>query len=296
MIQLAPRVAKLDSNALDALEEDLTLASSRLSEGPSRSRGAAARRATTDLSAIRDDILKSYKTGVTIAPQTETTPLIPLYRAAKQALPPQIQVDHEGSRYDFYLVQIIFGTTLPSDQYPLAAEFTLKLEDDIADGARRTRPLSLFPARRDVDLFRADLNVDVDLDVSLNFSVPIPDGLPVTGKVDAGAKSTVSLGVGPFHFAVRKALVEVSGEGSQDILWRYQFDQRVTGANDFKSLMVLKVAQEARRVKIAAAIAMTPCKAHWLVFKEVLPQIRDDVDLPVELVPSNGKSHGHPRG
>lgn len=310
MIRIDPHLARLDANALDALDDALVIESSRLmedparvralrgalhieslrsTEGPARVRGAnELLPPASSLSEIRSEILEAYKKGVKIAPQTETRPLIPLYKAAKLALPPEIQVDHQTSHFDFYLVQVIFGTTLPSDQYPIRSEMTIKLKDDITDSARRTRPVSLFPARRDKELFKADLDIAIKLDASLNFSAPVPTPVAV-GKAEAGASGSVGLKIGPLHFAVHKAVVEVTGEGSQNILWRYAFDQHVTGANDFKSFLVLKVAQEARRCEMAAAIALVPCRPRWLLFKQVLPAIYHELVLPVTLVRPKGK-------
>jgi len=291
MIRTDPHLARLDADALDALDEALVIESARFKGTPELFRGVdKLAPPTSAFSEIRDEILKAYKEGVTIAPQTESRPLIPLYKAAKLKLPPEIQVDHQTGHYDFYLVQVIFGTTLPSDQYPLKSELTIKLQDDVTDTTRRTRPVSLFPSRRDIVLFKADLNVDVTLDASLSFSAPVPTpGAVGKAKADAGIKSKLS--IGPLHFVVRKAEVEVKGEGSQDILWRYAFDQHVTGANDFKSFLVLKVAQEARSCEMTAAIALVPCKPRWLLFKKVLPAIHHELVLPVTLVrTSKGKS------
>jgi hypothetical protein len=278
MTQIEPRVVALDGAALDELDEALVLESSRLAEHPQIVRGAGL--GADDLSAIRADIIDAYKAGVSISPQTESRPLIPLYAAEKIALPATIRVDYEELHYDFYLVQVVFATDFPSDVYPLTSELALKLDDDVTDTARRTIPTSLFPARRDISLFKADLEVDVNLDASLGFTVPLPDQL---GQVKAGATVKASLGIGPFHFFVRRAVVEVKGSGSRDILWRYRFDDQVAGANDFRSFLVLRVAQEARRVEMAATIAMVPCKPRWIFFKRVLPQISHQLLLPVEL-------------
>jgi hypothetical protein len=290
MNRFEPQVATLDDDALNALDEALVIETSRLTHGPSLLRGVDARPSEIAVSEIRDEILETYKRGVKIAPQTETRPLIPLYKAAKIALPPDIQVDHQTYHYDFYLVQVIFGTTLASDEYPLRSELTLKLQDDVADGTRRTRPVSLFPARRDIELFKADLDIAVSLDASFNFSAPV-----AVGNAKADTAVNAKLNIGPLHFAVHKAVVEVTGESSQDILWRYAYEQHVTGANDFKSFLVLKVPQEATHVEMVAAIGLVPCKPRWFFFKRMLPQIRHQLVLPVTLARSEAVKDARPR-
>lgn len=289
MIRTDPHIAKLDASALDALDEALVIESGRLQQAPAYLRGEhAPSPPASAVSGIRSEIIAAYKKGVKIAPQTETRPLIPLYRAAKLTLPPEIQVDHQVSHYDFYLAQVIFGTTLPSDEYPISSELMIKLRDDVTDSARRTRPVSLFPARRDKELFKADLDIAVTLGASLKFQAPVPTPVAVgEAKADAGAEA--KLKIGTLHFAVHKAEVEVTGEGSQDILWRYAFDSHVTGANDFKSFLVLKVAQEARHCDMAASISLVPCKPHWLLFRKVLPALHHQLVLPVTLARPKGQ-------
>ncbi len=285
MFRAEPQTVRLDEDALDALDRRLTIARAKLAPGVKRdTRGRTARADDANLTRIHTDIIKTQQKGVRIAPQTQSRPLIPLFKVAKTDLPPEIQVDHDLMSYDFYCVEVIFGTALPSSQFPLKGELRLVLDDDVPDNARRTRPIKLFPGRRDLTLFRADVEAAVVLDGAMDLTVPVagPSPLPFA-TVNADARLKAGLVMGPLSFAIRKAEVEVTGEGAQDILWRYNFQSEITGAHDFKSILILKVAQEAQHVEMNAAIDIVPCKRSWLVFKDVLPKISHQIVLPVEL-------------
>ena len=90
--------------------------------------------------------------------------------------------------------------------------------------------------------------------------------------------------LGPFQFQFRRAAIEVIGESDQNILWRYNMHSELTGANEFKSFLLLKVAQEAKQVTLDVSLGLVPCKRKWLIFKDMLPPIPDRMPLAVELV------------
>jgi len=232
------------------------------------------------------DILASFRKGAKIAPQTESRPLLPLFAAAATPIPPDMQVDHEQLGYDFYSVEVAFSVLLPQGQFPLNAELALRLSDDVPDQVRRTRPIQLFPSHQDVALFRADIEAAVGIDASMRLRLPTAiDGLPLAfGQVSADAKLKAGIVVGPFNFPICKAAIEVEGLQSQDIYWRYNMQSTLTGANTFKSILILKVAREAGRVSCAGSLKVTPYKPSWLFFKEQLPALTSVVELPIELM------------
>lgn len=283
------RLIKLNEEELDTLDRRLTIASSKLKPGELRGTGLLGERIEVPrkegIEETKKEIIDEYKEGVEIADQTESRPLIPLFKAAKVELPPEIKVDNEQMRYDFYWVEVTFSSLLPKSQFLLSAELKLMLSDDVREPARRIRPIRLFPDRKDIDLFKIDLEGGIGIDQNMNISVPMVGAnlLPFK-EVAMDAKMKAKIVVGPFHFGFRKAAIEVKGKGDQFIHWRYNLQSELYGTNDFKSVLVLKIAEEATDVQISASLGVTPCKRRWLIFKDVLPPISDQRTLPVELM------------
>jgi hypothetical protein len=235
--------------------------------------------------ATKEDILSTYKNGISISPVIESQPLIHLFKAQKIALPAKIKVDHEQMNYDFYLAQIIFNVLLPQDQFPDYAEFTLTIKDDVKESVRQTRPVQLFPAEKHKDLFKIDVEGGVGVDAKMDLSIPVTNGLPIS-KFDVGANMKANFVVGPFDFRFSKAAIEVVGESSQNIIWRYNMESEISGKNMFKSFLVLKIAKEAKDVKISALLKIRPWKSKWLgIGHTELPTLDAyQKDMTVELV------------
>ncbi|HEY1353100.1 MAG TPA: hypothetical protein VGF67_26090 [Ktedonobacteraceae bacterium] len=244
----------------------------------------------TSLEQTVDEIKACAKTGVTIAHQAESHPLIPLYRAAKIALPPQLKVDHENLKYDFYAVEVTFSILLPEDQFPLSAQLNLTLVDDATELARRTRPIRLFPARIDIRYFKADLVGKFGIDANMSFStpqlnIPVNPSIQATTQASAAAEVKAAFVFGPLIYTFRKAALDVIGESDQQIIWRYNLKSQLTGTNEFKSILILKIASEVHSVVIDASLSVVPAKRHWLLFRNILPALPARASLPVELDP-----------
>jgi hypothetical protein len=292
---LGTLIARLNEDDIDDLERRLAIAMSKLTPGTSRRvRGPEKEMVLEtpgqhELKEVTSEIIENARLGVRIAPQTESRPLIPLFKAAKVELPPEIKIDHEQMRYEFYSVEVIFSILLPKDQFPLSAELELYLTDDAQVTARRTRPIRLFPSRKDLQLFEADLEGAVGIDASLNMSSPTLQGtplpFPLSGDVTANAKLKAGFVIGPLRFPFRKAAVEVRGESDQSLFWRYTLRSELSERNEFKSVLILKVAEEVSSVQIAASLGVVPSKRSWLLFRNILPQLTSKVTLPVETVP-----------
>lgn len=300
------RLAKLADEEMEALERRLTIASSKLqprsklrvrgkppapghvdAPHPSEIDEAGEQtmiRRPSEIEEAKNDIIENYRRGVKIASQAESRPLLPLLEAAGLPVPPELAVDHEHMKYDFYTVQVTFSSLLPADQFPAAAELGIVIRDDVPEPKRSTRPLRLFPGRKDKQLFSLDLEGAVGLDAGLNFAIPkIGEEILPYAKASADAKLKAALVLGPFQFQFRRAAIEVIGESDQNILWRYNMHSELTGANEFKSFLLLKVAQEATQVTLDVSLGLVPCKRKWLIFKDMLPPIPDRVPLAVEL-------------
>jgi hypothetical protein len=246
-----------------------------------------------DLDEIASEALEKVTSGVEIASQTESTPLIPLFEAAEVKLPPEVQVANERMGYDFYLVEMIFSMLLERDQYARSATLDLRITDDATRAERHVRPIRLFPERKDREYFRVDLEGGVGIDAGLGVSVPLetitaslPTVLPFA-KLNAEVKAKAGIVVGPVSFPFRKAAIQVKGSSDQTIAWRYDLRSELTGTNEFKSLLVLKVPQEATRVALDVRLGVKPGKRRWrLLGDDPVPELSDTATLAVELVPS----------
>ena len=280
---------RLGDEELEALERKLTIAALRLPGSQfgvwrSAEGGYSEVRDDKELRATQAEIIENYRQGVKIASQAESRPLIPLFKAANQKLPPEIKVDYEEMKYDFYNVKVTFSSLLPEEQFPVFSELKIQISDDVKDSIRSTRPIRLFPGHKDRQLFSLDFEGAIGIDAGLDFSTLKAGGelIPFTqAKVDAKVKTGIIFGPLQFHF--RKAAVEVQGESDQNISWRYNYQSEFTGTNDFKSLLILKVAREASDVKMSVSLGIVPCKRKWLIFKDYLAELSDHVVLPVEL-------------
>jgi hypothetical protein len=272
--ELRPR---LDAGGLARLERQLAIDMARIAPGTilSTEGGTARAPERVEMEAAANELLAVYRDGVRIAPQVETTPLLAMLQASEVDVPPKLAAQ-AALGYAFYLVEITFRIMLPEDVRPLSARFALRLNDDVAEAERRVRPLSLFPRYEDAELFRAEVEGSFGIDASATISIPTLAGAALP-FADVSAETAVKAGivVGPFRYRFMRAKIEVAGEGDQQLEWRYQMESALLGANDFKSVLVLKIADEATSVVVAASLGVVPYKRRWLVFKKRLAEMTD---------------------
>jgi hypothetical protein len=290
------RTVELDREGQEKLERRLAVAISKLEPGSTRSVLSTAGKMEIkvpkriELEEIRDEILASYSKGVKIASNAESTCLIRLFKDANLELPIDIKVAHEQMKYEFYLEDITFSIILPKGQHPMSAEFSLRISDDISDTKRQTRPIRLFPSRKDIDLFRIDLEGGLGVDTNLSLSPIMLGGQPYPfAKISADANFKAKFAMGPLKFFFRKAAIEVRGENDRDVYWRYNLASELSYKNDFKSYLLLKVPNEAKTVGIAGTLSVVPFKRRWALLKDVLPPLTDSRELQIELVPSGAR-------
>jgi hypothetical protein len=135
------------------------------------------------------------------------------------------------------------------------------------------------------------IGIDAGMNITPStFGLTLPTFGEVSAKVAMDAKLKAHFVVGPLSFPFRRAAIEVTGESDQHIRWRYNLKSELTGANSFKSILILKVAQEIRSAQITALLQVIPCKKSWLIFRDVLPALSDRITLPIELVTRKRKS------
>ena len=256
MVTAAKGIATMDVEAAKACERRLEIAYSRQFAEASRGEKAIEPSAVTQPSSERDvieEILSVVRSGVEIASHVESRSLYSLLKAKGTELPPEFRVDHDEQNYDFYLVELVFSIMLASDTFARSAEFGLIVSDDNPNRVRSSRAVRLFPAPKDVSLFSVDLEGGVGIDAGLNLSVAEALGSPLPygdASVDATLKAKIVLG--PYTFRFRSAALEVKGESSEHVLWRYNLRSELLGANDFKSILIMKWPRRRERLSCAA--------------------------------------------
>jgi hypothetical protein len=232
---------------------------------------------------VRQEIIGILRRGVRVATHAESLPLLPLLEAAGADLPPTLQVAQQDG-YVFYVVEVTFSILLDEDEYPSRAEFAITINDDTTKDSRKSRPIQLFPKHKDRDLFRFDLEGGIGINAKMEFAVPMANEIMVPfTEINADAKLRAKFLVGPFEFRFRKAEIEVIGESSHEVGWRYNIHTPLRGANSFKSFLLLKVDREASRVELDTNLGVVPCRPTWVIFEKKLPVLRDSAKLAVEL-------------
>jgi hypothetical protein len=230
-----------------------------------------------------EDAIGLVRRGVRVVPFAETTPLLPLYAARGEEVPAELRVAHESQRYDFLLVQLTFSLRLEEGEEPDHAEFAVWIQDGVP-GPRASRAIEVFPQRVHASWFKADAQLSVALDASLKFSVAA-EGAAGAARAsgDAGAGGKVL--IGPFHVDAGRTELEVRGEGDREIGWIYRVRRALEGKNDFRSFLVIKVAQETEKVGLLARIGVRPYRRSWKTawLREKLPILHADAVLDLEL-------------
>jgi hypothetical protein len=195
--------------------------------------------------------------------------------------------DDERAGYKFFLVGVTFNILLSQDQFANSAEFELVIEDDINDPIHKTRPVFLFPARKDKTYFTADLEGTVAIDTNMNFHVPLSQsGLIPFGELQAKASADLKAKiVAEYKYQYRKAVIEVIGESDILVRWRYNLKSELTGANMFKSYLIMKTPNEAKLVKMTSSLAVVPAKKRWSgrFGSKLLPALPANCILQLEL-------------
>jgi hypothetical protein len=142
-----------------------------------------------ELDNVISEIVETSREGVRITPYTETHDLGYIFDQLKRELPVTFKADQQIG-YKFFLVGVTFNVLLSKDQFAKSAEFELVIGDDIDDPIHKTRPIYLFPARKDKTYFSAELEGTVAIDTSMNFHVPLTEtGLIPFGEFQAKASA-----------------------------------------------------------------------------------------------------------
>jgi hypothetical protein len=280
----------LDDADIEQLDRDLSFAINTIARTSRGNDTPGANGLDVDeLDEIRDEIISTAEQGVRIASQVESRSLIAVYEAAGVAIPPAIAVDNQNMAYEFYLAEMTFGSLLEDGMYLKRARVDLNLSDDIEKLERRVRPIRLFPDRKDITYFGADVTAAVGIDFDLNITVPVIDNQVIPfSQLEANAGIKAGFLVGPLQYSFRKAAIEVTGLSDQQVTWRYNLASELSGLNDFKSVMVLKIAREAQDVFLDTKVKIVPYRKRWLIFQKTLPAFTIGSRMRVELAQVGG--------
>ncbi len=213
------------------------------------------------------DIMDVYNKGITVklASNFETTPIVPYFKNKGVDLPQEIKTAIE-TKYDFYSVEVTFRSIIDEhDIYLKRAELTIEITDDVEKRERQTRVYKLFPDGIYKDYFKAHAGGKIALDAGLNFALNIPEEL--AELIDAKIKPEVGINTGiDFDlgsYAFRKAKVEAMGESDKEAVWIYNMSYSEKKNDDYKSIVILKVPEEAKKVAIYAKLKVSPYRTRW---------------------------------
>ncbi len=215
----------------------------------------------------KKDIMDVYNKGVTVklASNFETLPIVYYFKNKGVDLPQEIKSAIE-TKYDFYSVEITFRSIIDEhDIYLKRAELTIEITDDVEKKERQTRVYKLFPDGIYKDYFKAYAEGKIALDAGLNFSLSIPDELAelIDAKIkpEACIDAGIDFDLGSYTF--RKAKVEAMGESDKEAVWIYNMNYSEKKNDDYKSIVILKVPEEAKKVTMCARLKVSPCRTRW---------------------------------
>ena len=275
-------VATLGGSELSAWEQKLR------QEESSRRPPAAAYDPLRTVAAERsfvDEAVQLVRRGVRVVPVAEALPLVPLYARLGQEVPAHIRVAHEDMKYDFYLVQLTFNLIPEEDQVPDYAEFVVAMYDDL-QGERKSRAINVFPQRIESTWLKAEGGVSVSLDASLKFEAGPVAVHGVEAQAKAGAGANVKVLAGPFKVEFSTTDLEVIGEGDREVTWIYRDRRALSGKNDFRSFLVLKIGRETTGVRLGCKMGVRTYRRSWetLWLREHLPILRAEKMLELEIL------------
>lgn len=124
---------------------------------------------------------------------------------------------------------------------------------------RRPRAYQILPAKQFQQLLELTTKLDVSINEEFEFAahppaVALPNDLAsISGSVEASAAGSAGLTVGPFSYRIKKAKIDHSPVGMEQVWWR------IDGAEFFQEdspalIVIVQVPTAVRQVKIAAAL------------------------------------------
>lgn len=282
-------LAKLSSDDLDALEEDLFDIETQDSE-VEISRGASS---SLDLQGYppsentiaenRREIIGIYRHGINIASSIEATPLLALLEEYGNDIPPKLRVAQDKG-YAFYRMDMVFSINLPKATWPEEAEFAVEFFNQNSLGSFPVNITNFFPQELYEERIKAEASISVGLTGDLEFSVPDDIGQQFgVNSASAGVVTSASLAFAPINYKMRRARIRANGLNTQRVQWHYCMSSELSGQSEFQSWVIVKVPESMKQVVLEAQLGVLPYKKEWLVFRKQLKTLHQSVKLEVSL-------------
>lgn len=234
---------------------------------------------------IKEDIKNTYSEGFEVRlANFQSYPLIPYYKETKEEVAPEIKVAFEHMNFTFYRVEVSFNSILPKNVYLKTLELTLVINDDVEKAERKTSVFKMFPNNKYKEYFKASFESKLALDANMNIHAKIPPSIAsiigITISPIGTIKTGIDLDLGSYSFHI--AEIETAGENDNIVKWRYSTNYADAKNGDYKSIVILKIPIEAKKVTMSATLKVRPYKNTWILFDKALPELSRNLQLPID--------------
>jgi hypothetical protein len=164
---------------------------------------------------------------------------------------------------DHRYIWLRFPVTLfPPEDIPFyKLECAVEFNRGEAQGYLRPRAQLILPDKKFKKYFEADTGLEVRIGENFEFEASIPKiggeaggaKVKLGGDVDAKAAAKLGFVAGPFHYSMKKAILDHSGIGTEKVIWR------LSGAEFFQEeeptlIAVLEVPRTTELVNVTAVL------------------------------------------
>ena len=164
-------------------------------------------------------------------------------------------------RYRFYWVRFPIVLTPAEDSPFNKLECRVEFSPGVAAGHLRPKALLILPDRQFRDLAKGNARIALKVGGSVDLGAATPKlnlqygvaRAEAGGEADVEADANVDVEVGPFTVRMRRAEVEHSAAGAEEVFWRLK-GARFTQEDDPTFIVVLQVPNGVDTVPVAAAM------------------------------------------
>jgi hypothetical protein len=169
--------------------------------------------------------------------------------------------DHLDTLFRFYWVR--FPVVLrPAEKSPFTRlEYQIEFGAAIDDPRMKPKAHLIFPAKKFTELLNVNTNVELGVSGDVQGSGGIPTvnlsyvGVPVSAGASASgsARADVTVKIGPFDLAMRRAEIDHSAEGAQKVYWLLA-NTRLIREDNPSPVVVLQVPKDVAAVDVVAQL------------------------------------------
>lgn len=234
---------------------------------------------------LRGDTDRVYRSEINIAKEFHTVALIPMYKAKNVEMPPEIKVLHEENQYNFYEIRVHFHSILEEHVLLKNVKLKLKVTDNSENNNRETVFTSMIPDNTYVNILKSNTKAEVAFTAEAKAKAAIPPFKLKFGEVDLNtsivnsidSKTELTLP----EIKINKTIISAVGEHHNECTWRFD---KVQSDEDIQVLVILKVPQEAKDVKVKAFLEVTPYKDEWAPLPDTrLTSIKTSLEREIDL-------------